>query len=71
MDGERRTVDGMEERINLVKLINGSLAEMELARARVNKAKSEMGCAGAELTKAEEKYESLCARLQRTLPVVR
>lgn len=61
-------MDQTKARLDLVNEINGEIARAEAARARVNKAKSELGTATHELGKVELKLSTLSARLIRILP---
>ena len=59
-----------DRRTKAIEAINAHLASIETARTRVNKAKSELGTAEAELSKHEAAYRSACAHLVKLLPDV-
>lgn len=61
-------VEHAKTRIALVNDINEGLAAAETARARVLKAKSELGTAEAELARHEKTLGALTARLAKLLP---
>jgi hypothetical protein len=68
MENNEKSRSWADKRTAAINAINGALANVEIARRRVNNAKSELGTAETELDKCEDVYQKSRARLDALLP---